>query len=331
MRVFTFCVIALCIAVKVSAQLTVSHGIDSAAVHTLLAHPSLQISNITMNCDATAYGEFSGRSELPMTHGLYVSTGKGSDLFSQNLSESTSTAFGTTDTIQGLPSTRDVCAIEYDVRSSENTLSFIYSFGSEEYPEYVNSPFNDVFVILIRGPRPAGGTYNNVNIAMLPDFSNTCINHVNPQQNDSLFYDNTFPQGYFVSADGLTAYIRAAVDILPDSLYHITIAIGDRDDPFFDSAGFLAAEDSDNHALPIMPPSGIDCFPNPVSDLLSWLPATGLEIKSAVLYDAAGRVVYIVEDPNEQRSIDVSQYARGFYVLRIEATFFTYTFRVVKS
>lgn len=330
MRVVTFCAILFASA-ELSAQLIVSHGVDTATIHSLLNQPSLQISNITVSCDALAYGSFSGISELPITHGLYLSTGRGSDLFTQNLSESTSTQFGTTDTIRGLSSTHDVCAIEYDIRSTNNMLSFVFSFGSEEYPEYVNSSFNDVFAILISGRRPDGSAYDNFNIARLPDASTTCINHVNPQQNDSVFYDNTFPQGYFISADGLTAYIRASIDIIPDSLYHITIAIGDQDDPFFDSAGFLAAEDSDNHALPVMPASGVDCYPNPVSDVLSWLPTVGLDIVSAVLYDAAGRVVYIVEDPMEQRSIDMRQYARGVYILRIEGLFFTYTFRVVKS
>jgi hypothetical protein len=39
-----------------------------------------------------------------------------------------------------------------DIVPSVDTLFFIYSFGSEEYTEWVGSPYNDVFAFYISGP-----------------------------------------------------------------------------------------------------------------------------------------------------------------------------------
>lgn len=324
--IFSFLFVA-----QLQAQVIFTPGIDTATVHELLTQPGLSISNIIIHCDNSAYGEFTGNSELPMTHGLFLSTGTASSLFSGNDAENTTMAFGTFDTIMNFMPMNDLCSIEFDARSSDSTIQFKFSFGSEEYPEYVNSSFNDVFAILIQGPNPFfSGNYNNLNIAYLPDSSSTCINHVNTQQNVAVFYDNTYPQGTFIEYDGLTTYMIATVSVIPDSVYHFTFVIGDQDDPFFDSGGFIAAQDSDNHTLPALPEAGIDCYPNPVTDELFWMPRRGLTISSAILYDEIGRVVYVVEDPSEQRSIDMSQYARGVYVLEIETAFFEFRFKIVK-
>lgn len=327
--------IALLLAVSSStalyAQIHLNVGIDTTAIRELISQPTLAIFNVTVNCDSLAYGEFEGNSELPITHGLFIGTGLARDAFSANDQENSTTAFGTLDTIPGLMPRNDACAIEFDVRSTSNTISFIFSFGSEEYPEYVNSGFNDVFAILVSGPQPFfAGNYNNLNVAYLPDSSSTCINHVNTNQNMTVFYDNTFPHGTFIEYDGLTTYLRATINVIPDSTYHITFAIADQDDPHFDSGGFIAAEDSDNHPLPSLPESGVDSYPNPVTDDLYWMPRQGLTISSAILYDEIGRVVYIVKDPTEQRSIDMSQFASGVYVLEIETAFFQYLFKVIK-
>lgn len=329
-RAYFFSFILLLV-VQSHAQVNFTAGIDTPAVYELISQPGLTISNITIHCDNSAYGEFKGNSELPMTHGLFLSTGNATSLFSSNDAENTTTSFGTTDTIPNFSPMNDVCSIEFDAQSPDSTIQFIFSFGSEEYPEYVNSSFNDVFAILVQGPNPFfSGNYNNLNIAYLPDSSSTCINHVNTQQNMNVFYDNTYPHGTFIEYDGLTTWMIATVSVFPDSVYHFTFVIGDQDDPFFDSGGFIAAQDSDNHALPALPEAGIDCYPNPVTDELYWMPRRGLSISSAILYDEIGRVVYVVEDPSEQRSIDMSQYAKGIYVLEIETTFFAYRFKVVK-
>jgi hypothetical protein len=61
-----------------------------------------------------------------------------------------------------------------------DTLKFRYAFGSEEYMEFANSSFNDVFGFFISGPNPSGGSYTNQNIALIPGTATpVTINNVN--------------------------------------------------------------------------------------------------------------------------------------------------------
>jgi hypothetical protein len=65
--------------------------------------------------------------------------------------------------------TLDAAVLEFDFIPQSDTLTFNYVFGSEEYPEYVCSSFNDVFGFFITGPNPAGPPhYNKMNIALVP-------------------------------------------------------------------------------------------------------------------------------------------------------------------
>ena len=43
----------------------------------------------------------------------------------------------------------DICSIEFDFVPLDNSIQFNYQFGSDEYPEYVDSPYNDVFAFII--------------------------------------------------------------------------------------------------------------------------------------------------------------------------------------
>jgi len=55
--------------------------------------------------------------------------------------------------------TFDASILEFDFIPQSDTLKFNYIFGSEEYPEYVNSGYNDVFGFFISGPGIAGPFY----------------------------------------------------------------------------------------------------------------------------------------------------------------------------
>jgi hypothetical protein len=82
----------------------------------------------------------------------------------------------------------DACVLQFQFRCTTEayvpTVSFRYIFGSEEYYEYVNSPFNDVF----------GFYLNGENIARIrdsdTDFDIVSINNVNYNRNIKYFYGN---------------------------------------------------------------------------------------------------------------------------------------------
>jgi hypothetical protein len=104
-------------------------------------------------------------------------------------------------------------------------VSFV--FGSEEYPEFVSGSFNDGFGIFISGPNPAGGNYNNYNIARLPNGQLVSIDNVNANTNAQ--YYNTNNTGV-IQYDGYTDGLTAQLSVIPCSTYHVKIIIADARD-----------------------------------------------------------------------------------------------------
>lgn len=69
-------------------------------------------------------------------------------------------------------SVNDATILEFDFVPTSSPVVFNYVFASEEYPEYVNSSFNDAFAFLLSGPGISGGAgFSNdaVNIAIIPE------------------------------------------------------------------------------------------------------------------------------------------------------------------
>ena len=144
---------------------------------------------------------------------------------------------GDLDAISG-NNTLDAAVLTLDFTALGDTFSFNFVFGSEEYPEFANSNYNDAFAFLISGPRPGGGNYNDENIALLPG-SNTpvTINNVNAINNPQYYIDNA--GGTTVQYDAFTTVLEATAGVIPDSTYSLKIAIADVFDGTYDSGVFL--------------------------------------------------------------------------------------------
>jgi hypothetical protein len=127
--------------------------------------------------------------------------------------------------------------------SQVDTLCFIYRFGSEEYPEYVCSQFNDIFAFFVDGP----GYAPNTNIALVPgDTLPVAINNVNsgnltcPPSHEEFYVDYAGLFGQHVAYDGLTTTLPAKFTVQPGASYHVKIALADVADYIFDSGVFLS-------------------------------------------------------------------------------------------
>ncbi len=131
-----------------------------------------------------------------------------------------------------------------------DTLRFKYVFASEEYPEFTCAAFNDIFGFFISGPNPAGGNYDNENIAIVPGTNlPVAINSVhstNPDDpscqpiNDQFYNDNTGNPNFVYDAY-LDVFIAEAI-VIPCEEYVIKLAIADQADAQYDSAVFLEAK-----------------------------------------------------------------------------------------
>jgi hypothetical protein len=84
--------------------------------------------------------------------------------------------------------THDAAILEFDFVTSSEFLSFNFTFGSEEYLEYVGSKYNDVFGFFIDGPG-----LDHVNLAVLPKTGEpVSVNNINHKKNRRFYHDNGF-------------------------------------------------------------------------------------------------------------------------------------------
>lgn len=124
--------------------------------------------------------------------------------------------------------TYDAASYSVTVVPTGTVLKVKYVFASEEYPEYVNSPFNDVMAVRVDG----------VNCAMVPGTEQAvAINTVNHLTNSAYYVDNSKgAAGYSTKMDGLTVPLTCSVPVTPGQPVTVQISIADTADGIYDSA-----------------------------------------------------------------------------------------------
>ena len=256
------------------AQLTTSTAMTPAQlVQNILVGNGVAVSNITYTGSASAIGSFNGASSnIGLPSGILLTTGTVADNGDGPHGPNDSNSAGTDNGVAGNGlltgiagnTTYNAAVLEFDFVPQSDSIKFKYVFGSEEYPEYVCGDVNDVFAFFISGNNPAGGTYNNQNIALVPGTSTPItINTVNSGvegsngsgncstfglSNAAFYVDNT--GGTTVQYDGFTVPIQASAKVNCGETYHLRIAIADAGDGVYDSGIFLEAN-SLNSFLPI--------------------------------------------------------------------------------
>ncbi|RMH20298.1 MAG: hypothetical protein D6698_04435, partial [Gammaproteobacteria bacterium] len=159
----------------------------------------------------------------------------------------------------------DACVVEMDVFAATDELTFEYIFGSEEYPDFVESPFNDIFAFLVSGPGITGDPNigNQQNVAVLPNGTFIEINSVNPSEN--YYYYRNNENGMSVAYDGLTSdsigvkkSLTARIPTIPCNTYHLKFAIADRGDTVYDSGVFISEIKAGSPNMEVQYNNGID-------------------------------------------------------------------------
>lgn len=230
----------LLIPAAMQAQLTITDGLSPAQVTSLLEGFNITISNLTINCPDSSFGQFNGTSEIPITNGLVLTSGLAASVAGPVWNMATSVTSMTGDADLGalvtMP-TYDACALEFDCVPLGDTLLFNFAFGSEEYPEFAGSSFNDVFAIWLTGP----GFPIPTNVAAIPGGIPVSINNVNSFTNATYYVDNEAIPGVNCAYDGFTQNLTAFAVVTPGATYHFKTAIADVADGIFDSGVFLEA------------------------------------------------------------------------------------------
>ncbi len=133
--------------------------------------------------------------------------------------------------------TQDASVLSFDFTTDTNDVFLKFIFASEEYPEFVNQGFSDVFGFFVDGKNIAlvPGTTTVVSIDTINNgFNDNGIDAQNP----GLY--NANPAGANgLQYDGFTTAITAQALGLTPGNHTIKLAIADVGDGFYDSAVFL--------------------------------------------------------------------------------------------
>jgi len=215
-------------------------------IQKVLITGSVKVSGIKFTGDKRAVAFFSeGDTAICFESGILLSSGKATNAVGPNNMAGKATAFGTKgdkdlNKLLGSSKSKDAAVLEFDFVSQSDSIKFEYIFASEEYPEYVGQSYNDVFGFFLSGKNPAGGKYENVNLAVLPGTTTAiAINNVNANKNKNYYYNNY--KGENIQFDGLTVPLIARKAVVKGETYHIKLAISDVSDTNYDSGVFLKA------------------------------------------------------------------------------------------
>ena len=281
-RLPSLCAFIFLLTFELHAQIVVDESLSAQdVVETILLGEGVEIFNITFSGDLDQIGSFdANNSNILIPDGMVLATGSCSNVIGPNDIGSSTTGggnFGVNDVDLDQLSTfatNDAAVLEFDFIPTGDSISFNYSFGSDEYNEYVCGSVNDAFGFFLSGPG-INGTFsdNAINLATIPNTDDTpvTINSVNNgsaglngiasncAQVDPNWMDNT---EYYIDnenngdanatqLDGFTIGLVASAAVQCGQTYHIKIAIADAGDTAFDSAVFIEGGSFSSNAFDI--------------------------------------------------------------------------------
>jgi len=256
---------AVLISQVVTAQLVVNAVTPEEAVNNILLGNGLTANNITYTGNPNQMGSFQCTGcNLGLPSGVILSTGFATNAAGPNSNGGSSDIISETNSpdadLNQLYSTatrRDLCKLEFDFVPMGDSFVFEFVFGSDEYPEWINSPqWNDIFGFFLSGPGISGPFSNNgINLAVVPGTStyvgiqtirNGTTGLNGPCVNCEYYIHNgTGTQAPYNSAstyiqpDGFTVVMQVKAYVQCGETYHIKMAIADTGDSSYNSWVFL--------------------------------------------------------------------------------------------
>jgi hypothetical protein len=213
-----------------------------------LAGTGVTVSNVVFTGTEVAAGGFSGGTGIiGFEEGVILGSGMVVDAVGPNELDDVTTANGTPgdadlDALAGF-TTYDAVVLEFDFVPDGGQIFFDFVFSSDEYNEYVNTQFNDVFAFYVNG----------VNCATVGDEdSPITINTVNngnpydtdPRSHPELYRNNDLDDGggtIDTEMDGLTVVLTCGALVESGATSHMKLAIADGSDLSYDSNVFIEA------------------------------------------------------------------------------------------
>jgi hypothetical protein len=291
------------------SQLTIDETATAQQLVNSIVQPGYAVSNIKLMCPEGAIAAFTGTSDIAFNNGILLTTGKAAYAKGPNTKPDASFSSGGPGDLQlnslSGAETFDACVLEFDVVAISDTLRIRYVFGSEEYPEFLNTQFHDALGIFVSGP----GITSSKNIAM------------DVLSNNQYFIDNT--NGTSIQYDGYTKPFTATQPVIANSTYHLKIAIADVTDGLYDSGVFIENGSIATDIKPNRLDAFVQLYPNPANELI-YIQAPLFEYKniSVSLYSVIGKLIYqeTYTNTNQAHLINISSIeANGIYFIKLQS------------
>lgn len=224
---------------------------------TIVGTPTLTGGNLDNNLSSAATFTGGLSTGIGIDSGILLTSGHASNVSSTNTSDSITGDFGGAGNAalnSLIPDyvTFDATVLDFQFTTTTGNLYFNFSFGSEEYNEWANTIFNDVFGFFVDGK----------NIALLPGtnipISIDNINGGNPfgtnPQHPNYFHNNAVADGgpfYNFEYDGFTSVFTVSALGLGTGTHSISLAIADAGDHILDSGVFIQAQSFGDDPTPL--------------------------------------------------------------------------------
>lgn len=237
-------------AVGLSTQ-DLTQGVTATQLAQTLAGTGVTVSNVTYTGADSAAGTFSGGTDIVgFESGIILSSGIIRNVIGPNtMPDVTSYNFTAGDAaLNALTgdgnATHDAAILSFDFVPDGDSVKFQYVFASDEYNEFVNTEYNDVFAFYVNGKNCA-----LVGDPAVPVTINT-INNGNPfgstpSSHPELYRNNDLQNGgatINTEMDGLTKVLTCSAAVNAGVTNTMRLAIADASDGAYDSNVFLSAK-----------------------------------------------------------------------------------------
>ena len=329
----------------------------------ILSWPGVDVVSVNYTGAPQAFGYFnSNNANVGITEGLIMTTGTihntgngphGPNKSSNSGHDNGRPGYELLTTLAG-NTTYNAAILEIDFVAQESEFELTYVFGSEEYPEYVCSPFNDIFGIFISGP----GYQENTIISTVPGTSSFVhVNTVNSGnvgptassdaqncldldpnwQDNSIYYihngnGNQAPYNsisQYIQYDGKTIPMIATANLEIGVQYKLTIAIADVGDGIYDSGLFIQANAISTVGVSeLNTAEKIVVYPNPNGGQFKVVIADK-GMSNYIITDSSGRTIKAGEIMTNDSELNFHLTDKGVYILQFFNNSEIFTERIV--
>ncbi|MGR3635595.1 MAG: Hint domain-containing protein [Shimia sp.] len=226
-------------------RLPVDRGADAEEMAETIFGDGVQVVGATYTGDGNASGVYTNGNSVspgvtPGDSGVILSTGNARNFtnrngdFNQDTNQSSNmNGIDNNSVLNGLAgaNTYDGAILEVQFIPTGDTMTMQFVFASEEYPEYVNSIYQDFVAVSINGefvPLAIGN-------------GEVDPGNINDGENESLFIDNT-GGAYNTEMDGFTLTMTLTIPVYAGDINTIQFIIADVSDSSYDSSLLIGAD-----------------------------------------------------------------------------------------